>query len=119
MRQLLLMLMLASIPAFASGDDTHAGRSLNLSGQASAAGSGSAAHAIAASGQVTSAASALPLSVGGAVLGSAGAVSAHAAGESARAASAPIGKPLPITNENITIMPPDKMLKTRGDGKDL
>lgn len=101
-----------SLPAYAA-DDTHAGRAATLSGQSSAAASGSAAHSIAASGQVTSAASAAPLSLGGAVLGSTGAVSAQAAHDSMKAATAPIGTPLNITDEVITIMPPNEALKTK------
>ena len=100
-----------------AADDTHAGRATHLSGQASIAASGSAAHSIAASGQVTSAVSALPLSVGGAVLGSAGAVSAEAARDSMKAATAPIGTPLEITDEAITIMPPNEALKKKSDKK--
>lgn len=110
------------LAAFISGacyaeDDTHAGRAATYSGQSSAAASGSAAHSIAASGQVTSAASAMPLSLGGAVLGSAGAVSAQAAHESMKAATAPIGTPLEITDEAITIMPPNEALKNRNEKK--
>lgn len=107
---------LASSTAYAE-EDTHAGRAITYSGQASAATSGSAAHSIAASGQVTSAASAIPLSVGGAVLGSAGAVSAQAAHDSMKAATAPIGTPLNITDEAITTMPPNEALKTNNAKK--
>ena len=108
---------LASSATYAK-EDTHAGRSITYSGQAGTAASGSAAHSIAASGQVTSAASAIPLSVGGAVLGSAGAVSAQAAHDSMKAATAsPIGTPLNITDEVITTMPPNEALKTNSAKK--
>jgi hypothetical protein len=124
MRQLILfslitLLTIFNSPVFAdnSNNDTHAGRAITYSGQASVAASGSAAHSIAASGQVTSAASAMPLAIGGAVLGSGGAVSAGAARDSMKAATAPIGTPLPITNENITIMPPNEMLKAKETDK--
>ena len=82
---------------------------LAASGHASA----SAAHSVAASGQLTSAALAVPLLSGGAVLGSAGAVSADAGRDSLRAATAPIGTPLEITDEVITIVPPNEALKPK------
>jgi hypothetical protein len=102
--------------AFAE-DDTHAGRAVTYSSKASTNASGSTAHSIAASGQVTSAASAIPLSVVGVAAGSTGAVSAQSANQSMKAADAPIGTPLPITDEAIAIIPPDQALKTRADAK--
>lgn len=110
-----IALLLAGNPVFA-GENTHSGAAINESGLASAHASGSAAHAIAASGQVTSAASAMPLAISGAVLGSAGAVSRGSAQDSMKAATAPIGKPLEITDETITSMPPDQSLKTKDKG---
>lgn len=94
-------------------DSTHAGHAVTEAAKASGHASASAAHSIAASGQVTSAASAAPLSIGGAVLGSAGAASAAAARDSMRAAVAPIGTPLPITDDAITVVPPNEALKRR------
>lgn len=102
---------------FGAGDDTHVGRAITYSGQASAAALGSAAHSIAASGQVTSAMSAIPLSIGGAVLGSAGAVSAGAAKGSMKAATAPIGTPLKVSDEAITVTPPNEALKSKDNQK--
>lgn len=95
----------------------HAGQAVQESAQASGHASASAAHSIVASGQVTSAASAVPLSVGGAVLGSAGAVSAGAAHDSMKAATAPIGTPLEVTDESITTMPPNEALKIKSEKK--
>lgn len=103
-------------PVFA-GDNTHSGQAIQESAQASGNASGSAAHSIIASGQMTSAASAVPLSVGGAVLSSAGAVSAGVANDSMKAATAPIGTPLEVTDESITTMPPNEALKTENDKK--
>jgi hypothetical protein len=94
-------------------NDTHAGQAVSNAVQASGHASASAAHSIAASGQVTSAVSAVPLSIGGAVLGSAGAVSAAAARDSMRAATAPIGTPLQVTDEVITVVPPNEALKAK------
>lgn len=80
--------------------------------QASAHASASAAHAIAASGQTVLAVSAVPLSIGGAVLTSAGQASTDMGNASMQAASAPIGTPLPITDEAITIVRPDIALRS-------
>lgn len=113
----LVLILSNSSHAFA-GEDTHSGQALKNSAQASGHASASAAHGIAASGQVTSAAIAVPLSVGGAVLGSAGAVSAGVARESMKAATAPIGTPLEITDEAITTMPPNEALKKIKDNKE-
>jgi|GEM_PF-999019 len=113
----LALLLTPSSPIFA-GEGTHAGQAVQESGQASVHASGSAAHAIAASGQATSAVSAVPLSIGGAVLGSAGAVSAQAARSLAKAATAPIGTPLDITEESIITTPPNEALKPVQNKKD-
>lgn len=103
----------ATIGSVCADDNTHTGRAVNEAARSSGHASASAAHSVAASGQVTSAVSAVPLSVGGAVLGAAGAVSAGAARDSMRAATAPIGTPLEIADETITVMPPDQALKAK------
>jgi hypothetical protein len=92
---------------------THAGQAVGNGGQASGHASASAAHSIAASGQVTSAVLAVPLLSGAVALGSAGAVSAMAGRDSLRAATAPIGTPLEISNEAITVVPPNLALKSK------
>lgn len=74
--------------------------------------SASAAHAIAASGQTVLAVSAVPLSVGGAVLTSAGQASAAIGNASMQATNAPIGTPLPISDETITVVRPDIALRS-------
>ena len=79
--------------------------------QASVHASASAAHAIAASGQTVLAVSAVPLSIGGAVLTSAGQSSTAMGNASMQAANAPIGTPLPITDEAITVVRPDIALR--------
>lgn len=102
-----------------AGDNTYSGQAIKEGVQSSGHASASAANSIAASGQVTSAAIAVPLSAGGAVLGSAGAASASAANQSMRAATAPIGTPLVVTDEAITITPPNEALKRNvSDKKD-
>ena len=98
---------------FAMADNSQSGQAVqaasgviqNASGFSVRA-SASVIHAIAASGQVTFAVSAIPLAVSGAVSG-------RMAQDSINAANAPIGTPLPITDEIITITPPDVALKTQ------
>ena len=97
----------------AQADEGFSGGTLRESAQASGHASANAGHSIAASGRTTLGLSALPLGIGSAVLGSAGSASAAAARDSMRAANAPIGTPLEITEETITIIPPDIKLKPR------
>lgn len=111
-----IVFAVGTITGAMAGEDSHAGRSVNETAKASGHASASAAHSIAASGQVTSAVSAIPLSVGGAVLGSAGAVSTGAARDSMNAAASPIGTPLEVTNETITVIPPNEALKPKDAG---
>ena len=99
--------------ASAQADEGLSAGALRESAQASGHASASAAHSIAASGRATLGLSAVPLAIGGAVLGSAGSASAAAARDSMQAANAPIGTPLEITEETITIIPPDIALKPR------
>ena len=105
------VLMLTASSSVFAGDTTHAEEAIKESGMASGHASASTTHAIGASGQVTSAAVAVPLSAGGAVLGSVGAASTSAAEGLMNAATAPIGAPLTITDENVTAMPPDQALR--------
>lgn len=96
----------------------HSGQASGHAAQSGSHASASAGHSIAASGQVTSAASAIPLSIGGAALSVGGAVSMGAANDSARAATSPAGTSLPITDEIITVMPPNEALKPNDNGSD-
>jgi hypothetical protein len=97
-------------------DQADVGQALFGASQASAQVSASVAQALVASGQVTSAALAVPLSISGAVFGSAATASTAAARDSMRAAAAPpIGTPLPITNETITVVPPNEALRRKRD----
>ncbi|MDR3368014.1 hypothetical protein [Rhodoferax sp.] len=100
-------------------DTSQAGQAVTNALQASGHASASAAHSIAASGQLTSAAIAIPLMSAGAVAGSVGAASTGAAGESMRAATAPIGTPLEITDESITVMSPKEALKPKSQSPSL
>ncbi len=73
--------------------------------------SASLSNSIAASGQVVSAISSIPFAIGGLVSGTAGSISEQASRNSAQVNSAPIGTPLEITDESLTIMPPNEALK--------
>ncbi len=105
---LLLAMILGVSCAFAQSGNAR--KALNESGQASGHAGASAGHGILASGQVTSAAIAVPLSVGGAVLGAAAAIATGAADSAMNAANTPIGQPLPVTDHVITTMPPNDAL---------
>ena len=107
-----LVVVASFSPVFAQ-DKTHSGQAVNNSAKASGHASGSAAHSIAASGQVTSAVLAVPLSMGGAALVTSGAVSMGVAHDSMKAATAPIGTPLVITDETITVIPPNQALQPK------
>lgn len=113
----LLTVSLLALASGATADDTLSGAASKEARKASAHGAASAAHGVAASGRATSAAAAVPLSVGGAALGSTGAASAAAARESRKAANAPIGTPLEVTNEAITVVPPNEALKPKDEPK--
>jgi hypothetical protein len=103
--------LMTAVNTFAQ--DSHAGQAVKNGLTASGHASASAAHSVAASGQVTSAVSAMPLLSAGMVMGSGGAVSAEAGRDSLKAATAPIGTPLAITDEAITVMPPNEALKPK------
>jgi len=92
--------MIWTTNSFAS--ENHSGQAIRETGKSGSHASASVGHAIAGSGQVTSAASAIPL----AVVGSAGAVSAKVSSELMEAATAPIGTPLEISDESVTAGPP-------------
>lgn len=92
----------------AMADASLSGQAIKSSVNASLQASASFAHALAASGQATLAVSTIPFAIGGSV----GAVSGQIANDSMRAANAPIGTPLPVTDEVLTIASPDEALRT-------
>ncbi|MEO5345425.1 MAG: hypothetical protein H7834_03485 [Magnetococcus sp. YQC-9] len=100
-------------PIAQAGEETHSGQAVRDSAKASGFASRGSAQGIIASGQATSAMTAVPLAVGGSVLGAAGAASTQLANDSAAAASAPVGAPLPIVEETITILPPNEALRPK------
>lgn len=91
----------------------NAAQAVNNGVKGSGHASASAAHSIAASGQVTSGMLAVPLLASGAVSASAGGVSTNAGAASLNAASMPIGTPLVVTDEAITVIPPNQALKSK------
>ena len=111
-----LLLAGAALGGIASwADDGFSRGPVGNSVQASTHASASAAHAIAASGQTVLAVSAVPLFVGSVALSSAGLASGALGNASMQAANAPIGTPLPITDEAITVVRPDIALRA-GNG---
>lgn len=107
----LLIALLVTSPASFAADQTHSGQASANTVQSGSHASASVGHSIAASGMVTLVISAIPLVIGGVVSGTAGAVSNQSAHGTAHAATAPIGTPLEISNETITVMPPNEALK--------
>jgi hypothetical protein len=105
-----LVVLALCMCSYSFAEGTYAGEAVKESVKASGAASKGSMHSIAASGQVTSAVSAVPLLVGGSV----GAVSGKAGSELMQSASQPIGKPLEVTEEAVTVgPPPDQVLKTK------
>lgn len=75
----------------------------------------SVSNASGSTGRVISGTSAIPLSVGAVVLSAGATVSAGAAQGSTQAVAAPIGTPLAITSEVITVLPPNQALQKKPD----
>ncbi len=95
----LLVTLTLSVNSFAG--ETHSGRAFVEAGNASSHASASAAHSIAGTAQVTSAALAVPLFVVGAV----GGLSNEIAIDLMDIATAPVGTPLEISDESMTVGP--------------
>ena len=99
------LITLLSANAFAG--DTYSGQAVKHSGQASAHGSAALGTGLVGAAQLTSGAVAVPLYV----VGSVGTASTYIADELMDAATTPVGEPLAITDETITVGPsPDKVL---------
>ncbi len=93
-----------------AASNNHSVQAVAESGETASHGSASLAHGIIASGQVASAVSAVPLAIGG----SAGNASAEISKDLMEAANAPIGTPLEITDETVTVGPrPNEALSTK------
>lgn len=94
----------------------HAERAAQASGRASANTSASVGHSLAATGQLTSGVIATPMLASGTLAVSAGSAAVQAGGSLMDAASRPIGKPLPVADETISILPPNKALQKPAAG---
>lgn len=79
--------------------------------RASGNASASAGHSLAATGQLTSGVIATPVLTSGVIAAGAGSAAIQAGGSLMDAASRPIGKPLPVTDETLSILPPNKALQ--------
>jgi len=106
---LLLCFLLSALQACAN-EETHLGRAIRESGRASIHASVAAGHALAASGQATLAVSSVPLALSGSALTTLGNVSTSSAIEMEKAASAPVGAPLELSDEYLITIPPDQAL---------
>jgi X-X-X-Leu-X-X-Gly heptad repeat protein len=92
------------------------------SGSGSAQVMGGVSQAVGGSARLTSGAVAIPLSVGGAVLSVGGGVCVGVAQDSVHQANTPmqatpVGAPLKITDEVITIAPPNEALRKKPDSQ--
>jgi hypothetical protein len=80
-------------------------------GRASGNAAASAGHSLSAMGQLASGVAATPMLASGAIAVSVGSAAVGAGGSLMNAANNPIGTPLPLTEETISIMPPNKALQ--------
>jgi len=104
---ILISFMILAFMAGTAWAQTNVGAAVKHGSQAGSHASRSVIHAIIGSGQVVSAAASVPLSIAG----SAGAVSAQIAHDLRKAASTPIGQPLEISDETVSVgLPPDMEL---------
>lgn len=89
----------------------HIGQSVQAGGRASGNASASAGHSLAATGQLASGVVATPILASGVVAAGAGSAAAQAGGALMNSASRPMGTPLPVTDETVSILPPNQALK--------
>jgi hypothetical protein len=88
-----------------------ASQAIRAGGRASGNASASAGHSLAATGQLASGVVATPLLASGAVAVGVGSAALQAGGSLMNAATSPIGTPLPVTDETVSILPPNKALQ--------
>lgn len=89
----------------------HAEKAVQAGGRASGNASASAGHSLAATGQLTSGVIATPIMASGAIAAGAGSAAMQAGGALMDSARRPISTPLPVTDETISILPPNKALQ--------
>ena len=86
-------------------------QAIRAGGRASGNVAASAGHSLAATGQLASGVVATPLLASGAVAAGVGSAAAKTGESLMNAATSPIGTPLPVTDETISILPPNKALQ--------
>lgn len=87
------------------------GQAVKAAGRASGNAAASVGHSLLATGQLASGVVATPLLASGAVATGVGSAATQAGGSLMNTASSPIGKPLPLTDETISIIPPNQALQ--------
>ena len=91
-----------------AGHATEAARAgLRASGNAAA----SAGHSLAATGQLASGVVATPILASGAMAVGVGSAAVQAGGSLMNAANSPIGTPLPVSEETVSVLPPNQALQ--------
>ena len=86
-------------------------QAVKAGGRASGNVAASAGHSLVATGQLASGVVATPLLASGAIAMGVGSASVQAGGSLMNAATKPIGTPLPVTEETISIIPPNTALQ--------
>ncbi len=89
----------------------NAQQAVKAGGRASANASASAAHSLVATGQLVSGLVAVPMLASGTAVVGVGGSAVQAGASLMDAASRPIGAPLPITDETLSIVAPDQALR--------
>ena len=82
---------------------------VGASGQSTA----SVGHSLAATGKLASGMVATPVLASGVLAVGAGSAAVHSGAASAQAATQPIGQPLPLTRETVSVLPPNQALQTQ------
>lgn len=89
----------------------HISQAVQAGSRASGNASASAGHSLAATGQLASGVIATPILASGVVAVGAGSAAVQAGRSLMNAATHPVGVPLPVTDETISILPPNKALQ--------
>jgi hypothetical protein len=106
----LCLLSLCAASAIANPADQMQ-KAVKTGGQASSNAAASAGHSLVATGQLASGVVATPLLASGAIAVGVGRAAIQAGGSLMSAATSPIGTPLPVTDESISIIPPNRALQ--------
>lgn len=90
----------------------HAGQAIKSGLRASGNAITSVGHSLAATGQLASGVIATPILASGVVAAGVGSAATHVGSALMGAATQPIGTPLPVSDETISVMAPNKALQT-------